>query len=135
MAENRQHPIGELMSATLQKIRELVDVNTIVGQPIQTGEVTIIPVSKVSFGFASGGGDYASKDQKPEADNFFGGGSGAGVNIVPIAFMVITGNNVRLMPVSPPAGGPIDRVVEMVPDLLERAGEFFGKNRDTEEDF
>ena len=81
----KNHPIGDLMSTTMQKIREMVDVNTIIGAPIQTGEVTIIPVSKVSFGFASGGSDFTTKNQKPEADNAFGGGSGAGVNIIAAA--------------------------------------------------
>ena len=63
--ENKQHPIGDLMSTTMQKIREMVDVNTIVGKPIEAGDVTIIPVSKVSFGFASGGSDFTTKNQKP----------------------------------------------------------------------
>ena len=70
------HPIDELMSTTMQKIREMVDVNTIVGEPIHAEGVTLIPISKVSMGFASGGSDFTTKNQKPEADNSFGGGSG-----------------------------------------------------------
>ena len=78
----KNHPIGDLMSTTMQKIREMVDVNTIIGTPIRTDDgITLIPVSKLSFGFASGGSDFMTKNQKPEADNAFGGGSGAGVNI------------------------------------------------------
>ena len=80
MEEKKRHPIGDLMSETMQKIREMVDVNTIVGQPIRAENVTIIPVSKVSFGFASGGSDFVSKNQKPEGDNAFGGGSGAALS-------------------------------------------------------
>ena len=136
MAENKQHPIGDLMSATMEKIREMVDVNTIVGQPIRAENVTIIPVSKVSFGFASGGSDFATKNQKPEADNAFGGGSGAGVNIAPIAFLIVKEDSVRLLPVAPPAGTAVDRVVELVPELVDRVTGFIEKQqekKDTEE--
>lgn len=136
MADNKQHPIGDLMSATMEKIREMVDVNTIVGQPIRAEHVTIIPVSKVSFGFASGGSDFATKNQKPEADNAFGGGSGAGVNISPIAFLIVKEDSVRLLPVAPPAGTAVDRVVELVPELVDRVTGFIEKQqekKDTEE--
>ena len=127
------HPIGDLMSTTMQKIREMVDVNTIVGQPIQAGEVTIIPVSKVSFGFASGGSDFTSKNQKPDADNSFGGGSGAGVNIAPIAFLIVKGDSVKLLPVAPPPGNSVDRVVEMVPELVDKVTGFIEKQQDKKE--
>lgn len=128
--ENKQHPINDLMSTTMQKIREMVDVNTIIGTPIQTEGVTIVPVSKVSFGFASGGTDFATKNQKPEADNSFGGGSGAGVNIIPIAFLVVKGDNVRLLPVAPPPGTTVDRVVEMAPELIDKVTGFIEKQQD-----
>ena len=133
MSENKQHPIGDLMGATMQKIREMVDVNTIVGQPIQAGEVTIIPVSKVSFGFASGGSDFTSKNQKTDADNSFGGGSGAGVNIAPIAFLIVKGDSVKLLPVAPPPGNSVDRVVEMVPELVDKVTGFIEKQQDKKE--
>ena len=133
MSENKQHPIGDLMGATMQKIREMVDVNTIVGQPIQAGEVTLIPVSKVSFGFASGGSDSTSKNQKPDADNSFGGGSGAGVNIAPIAFLIVKGDSVKLLPVAPPPGNSVDRVVEMVPELVDKVTGFIEKQQDKKE--
>ena len=122
--ENKQHPIGDLMSTTMQKIREMVDVNTIVGKPIEAGDVTIIPVSKVSFGFASGGSDFTTKNQKPEADNSFGGGSGAGVNIMPIAFLIVKGDTVRMLPIAPPPGTTVDRVVEMVPEGIDQVTGF-----------
>lgn len=83
----KQHPIGDLMTTTMQKIREIADVNTIIGQPIHAGEVTIIPISKLTVGFASGGSDFVSKNQKAEGDNSFGGGSGAGMNLSPVAFL------------------------------------------------
>lgn len=95
----KNHPIGDLMSTTMQKIREMVDVNTIIGTPIRTDDgITLIPVSKLSFGFASGGSDFMTKNQKPEADNAFGGGSGAGVNISPVAFLIVKGDTVKLLP-------------------------------------
>ena len=108
----KNHPIGDLMSTTMQKIREMVDVNTIIGTPIRTDDgITLIPVSKLSFGFASGGSDFATKNQKPEADNAFGGGGGAGVNISPVAFLIVKGDTVKLLPVAPPANTTVDRVV------------------------
>ena len=115
------NPLGNLMSITMQKIREMVDVNTIVGTPISTpdGGTTIIPVSKVSFGFGSGGGDYA----KPSMQNppyLFGGGSGAGINITPVSFLIITDKEVKLLPVTPPANTTVDRVVELMPDVFNK---------------
>lgn len=128
--EKKEHPLNDLMSATMEKIRAMVDVSAVVGQPIQTGEVTIIPVSKVSFGFASGGSDFAGKNQKPEAENSFGGGSGAGVNINPIAFLVVRGDNVRLLYVAPPIDGAVDRVVDMVPELVDKVTGFIEKQQE-----
>lgn len=117
----KNHPIGDLMATTLQKIREMVDVNTIVGEPIHTDDgVTLIPVSKLSFGFASGGSDFVGKNQKPDAENAFGGGSGAGVNISPVAFLIVRGDSVKLLPVAPPASSTVDRVVELVPDMVDK---------------
>lgn len=134
--ENREHPLNDLMGSTMDKVKAMADVNAIVGDPIQAGEVTIIPVSRVSYGFASGGSDFASKNQKPDAANAFGGGSGAGVNIIPIAFLVVRGENVRLLPVMPPPGGAVDRVVDMVPELVDKITDFVEKQKekkDTEE--
>ena len=128
--EKKEHPLSDLMSATMEKIRTMVDVNTIVGQPILAGEVTNIPVSKVSFGFASGGSDFATKNQKPDADNSFGGGSGAGVNINPIAFLVVRGDTVKLLPVAPPPDGAVDRVVDMVPELVDKVTGFIEKQQE-----
>lgn len=127
--EKKEHPLSDLMGSTMEKIRSMVDVNTIVGQPIQTGDVTIIPVSKVSFGFASGGSDFATKNQKADADNAFGGGSGAGVNINPIAFLIVRGDNVKLLPVAPPPNGAVDRVVDMVPEIVDKITAFVDKQK------
>ncbi|MGI6577588.1 MAG: GerW family sporulation protein [Eubacteriales bacterium] len=121
-----EKPIVDMMSVTLQKIKEMVDVNTIVGQAITAPDgTTIIPVSKLCFGFASGGSDFSGKND----DQNFGGGSGAGVNIVPVAFLVVSNGNVKLLPVSPPAGNTVDRVVEMVPGVVDKISEMLGKEK------
>ncbi|MGI6576675.1 MAG: GerW family sporulation protein [Eubacteriales bacterium] len=121
-----EKPIVDMMSVTLQKIKEMVDVNTIVGQAITAPDgTTIIPVSKLCFGFASGGSDFSGKND----DQTFGGGSGAGVNIVPVAFLVVSNGNVKLLPVSPPAGNTVDRVVEMVPGVVDKISEMLGKEK------
>ena len=130
MENEKKHPIGDLMSTTMQKLREMVDVNTIVGEPIHAEGVTLIPISKVSMGFASGGSDFTSKNQKPEDDNSFGGGSGAGMNLSPVAFLIVKGDSVRLMPVAPPPGTAVDRVVEMVPDVIDKVTGFIEKQQD-----
>ncbi len=132
--ENKQHPIGELMSTTMQKIREMVDVNTIIGQPIQAGEVTLIPVSKVSFGFASGGSDWVAKNQKAEADNAFGGGAGSGVSIVPVAFLVVKGDLVRMIPISSHPANSVERIIDMVPEVVDKVTGFIEKQKDKDKD-
>lgn len=129
MEENKR-PISELMGVTMDKIREMVDVNTVIGHPIQAEGITLIPVSRVSFGFGSGGCDFASQHQKPEAQNNFGGGSGAGVNIAPVAFLIVKGDTVKLLPINPPAGTTVDRVVEMVPELVDKVTGFIEKQQD-----
>lgn len=124
------HPINELMATTIQKIRELVDANTIVGEPITANEsVTLIPVSKISFGFGTGGGDYSGKIQKQDGSNSFGGGGGAGVKITPVAFLVISGESVRVLPMNPPADNTVDRIVEMVPDIVDKVTDFIDKKK------
>lgn len=135
MSENN-HPINDLMSTTMQKIREMVDVNTIVGQPISTADgITLIPVSRLSFGFASGGSDFVSKNHKPGENSTFGGGSGAGVNISPVAFLIVKGDSVRLLPVDPPAATTVDRVIEMVPDVVDKVTGFLEKKKEDNETF
>jgi sporulation protein YtfJ len=123
------HTIVGLMNSTLQNIKEMVDVNTIVGDAITAVDGTIIiPVSKVSFGFASGGSDYGSKpnDSKPP---MFGGGGGAGISITPIAFLVVTSGNVKLLHISE-NNNTLDKLMALVPDLFEKMGSFFKSMED-----
>ncbi|MBR2047990.1 MAG: GerW family sporulation protein [Oscillospiraceae bacterium] len=111
--------LPNMLENTIAKIREMVDVNSVVGTPITTPDgVTIIPVSKVSVGFGGGGSDFANKN--PNSELPFGGGVGGGVKVTPIAFLVIRGESVRMMPVASAPSTTADRVVEMIPDALDR---------------
>ncbi len=114
-----------LMGVSVEKIRELVDANTVVGTPIAMPDgVTLIPVSKVSYGFASGGSDLPSKSTA----GLFGGGAGAGINITPVAFISIREGQVNILPVvSKP--DTMDRVVSMVPDVVDKLSDKFGKKK------
>lgn len=110
--------LPNMLETTIQKIRELVDVNTVIGQPINTPDgVTIIPVSRVSVGFGGGGSDFTSSKG---GDNPFGGGVGGGVKVAPVCFLIVKDGNVRMMPVPEPASTTADRIVEMVPDTLDK---------------
>ena len=116
--------IPNMLENTIAKIREMVDVNSVIGSPITTGDgVTIIPVSKVSAGFGGGGSDYVSKNANKQ-ENPFGGGAGGGVSVTPIAFLIIKDGNVRMMPVATPANTTADRLVEMIPDTLDKVSAF-----------
>ena len=117
-----------LMGVSVDKIRELVDANTVVGTPIAVGEgVTIIPVSKVSYGFASGGSDLPSKS----SSDLFGGGAGAGINITPVAFLTVKDGEINLLPVvSKP--DTVDRLVSLVPDAVNKISELTKKKKDEE---
>ena len=133
MENNKKHPTDTLMSDTMEKVRQFVDANTVVGTPIQAEGVTIIPISRVSMGFASGGADFTTKNQKPDMDNCFGGGGGAGVNVTPVAFLIVHGDNVRLMPLYPPAYTTVDRVVELVPDLVDKVSALLKEKKEEEQ--
>ena len=116
--------LPNMLENTIAKIREMVDVNSVIGSPITTPDgTTIIPVSKVSVGFGGGGSDYVSKNMNKQ-DNPFGGGAGGGVKVTPIAFLIIKDGNVRMMPVATPANSTADRLVEQVPDVLDRISAF-----------
>lgn len=131
-----EHPIEGLMTTAMNSIQDMVDVNTIIGEPIETSNnIVIIPISKVSFGFAAGGSEFKGetideykKVEKEEAIQYrlpFGGGAGAGVSINPIAFLVITNDNVRLLPVN--HSSSIDKLLDYIPDLMERVNNMMNK--------
>ncbi len=107
--------IGALMGLTMDKLKEMVDVDTVVGTPITTPDgITIIPVSKVSYGFGGGGSDRAVKEK-----DGFSGGNGAGVKIDPIGFLICKDGNVRMINISAPASGALDRAIEKAPDVID----------------
>ena len=126
----KKAPLSELMDTTMSKIREMVDSNSIIGEPITTPDgVTVIPVSRVSFGFGSGGSDYGKTTEK------FGGGGGAGVTIEPVAFLIIKDGITRMMPVAVPAAATVDRILELVPELMDRVENMIAKKKEEKEIF
>ena len=117
--------LPNMLENTIAKIREMVDVNSVIGTPITTPDgVTIIPVSKVSVGFGGGGSDFVSKNSAAGGETPFGGGAGGGVNVTPICFLIVKDGAVRMMPVAAPANTTADRIVEMVPDTLDKIVSF-----------
>ena len=137
-----EHPIEGLMLTAMSSIRDMIDVNTIIGEPIETiNNTTIIPISKVGFGFAAGGSEfkgetideYTKRDKEEEIQYKlpFGGGSGAGVSISPIAFIIIHEDNVKLLPVEHSC--TIDRILDYIPDILEKGENILNKYLKKEE--
>ena len=116
--------LPNMLDNTIEKVREMVDVNSVVGDPIVTDDgVTIIPISKVSIGLGGGGSDFVSKNANKQ-ENPFGGGMAAGVKITPVAFLVVKDGNIRMLPVATPANTTADRIVELVPDTLDKIANF-----------
>ena len=120
-----EHPIQGLMNVTMDKIRQMADSNTIIGKPIKTDDgTTILPVSRISFGFASAGTDFDGKNAANK--DLFGGGSGAGVNIQPVAFLVIKDGCVRTIQLSD-SSNSIDRALTMLPELVDKVSALLKK--------
>lgn len=126
-----KHAIGDLMEKTMARIREMVDVNTIVGSPITTVDgITLIPVSKVSFGFAAGGSDFQTKNGKDGAPDAFGGGSGAGVKIEPVSFLVIRDGSVRMISANANEQNSVEKFIDAMPDIIDKVKEVLPKKKD-----
>ena len=128
-----KHPIETIMSTTMENIRDMIDVNTVVGDAVTPAEGTvIIPISRESFGFVAGGGEYGLKTPQPAANDLpFAGGTGAGVTVQPMGFLVVKNDQVRLTPAQYYA--PVDRVIEMIPPLLGDVRRWIGKSADAPE--
>lgn len=121
----KKNAISAMMEASMGKIREMVDSNTVVGEPIVTADgVTLIPVSRLSFGFGCGGGDYGKQQDK------LGAGAAAGVRVEPMAFLVVKDGVTRMLPVGTPAITTVDRIVEMVPQVMDRVEGFIDRKRE-----
>ena len=139
----REHPIEGLMSSAMTSIQDMIDVNTIIGDPIEANNnIVIIPISKVCFGFAAGGSEFNeetideyNKKDKDEMIQYklpFGGGTGAGVSINPIAFLVVKDDSVKLLPIS--HSSAIDKILDYVPDLFERISNMMGNKKGSNKD-
>ncbi len=125
-----KHPIGDMMDTAMSRIKELVDVNTVVGQPITTPDgITLIPISKVLVGYGSGGSDFPVKEKSG-----FGLGNGAGIKIEPVGFLSINNGNVRMINIAPPANTSVDRLIEQLPDLVDKVEEIINKFKDKKSD-
>ncbi|KPV43532.1 GerW family sporulation protein [Alicyclobacillus ferrooxydans] len=122
-----EHPIQGLMKTAMENIREMVDVNTIIGDPVETPDGTVIlPVSRVGFGFAAGGSEFQASDGKSQqsGETPFGGGSGGGVSIIPIGFLIVKGENVRLLSADN-QNQLYDRLIDMAPAAIEKLQSMF----------
>lgn len=114
----KETPVNKIMESTLQRLRDMVDVSTVIGEPIQQGSVTLIPVSRISYGFGSGGTDLPSKQNS----ELFGGAGGGGVSIAPIAFIVIENGKCRMMQINNYTSSA-DRAIAMIPELVDKVTE------------
>ncbi|WP_434301904.1 GerW family sporulation protein [Clostridium botulinum] len=123
------HPIENLMKNTMENIKDMIDVNTIVGDALNSPDgTTIVPISKVSFGFASGGSEYLSEKQNENDLNYpFGGGSGAGVTVKPVAFLVIKGDQIRLLSVD--HKNTYEKLIDNVPQIMDMLKDKFSYNK------
>lgn len=111
--------IPEVIQTTMSKIRDMVDANTVVGSPMTVADgVTLVPISKITLGVASGGADLAAKQPKPEGT--FSGGAGCGVKVIPVAMVIIQGDRVRVLPIDEPAKTASERAMEQLPGLIDK---------------
>lgn len=120
----KENQVGDLMGLTTEKIKSMADVNTIIGEPIKEGNLTIIPISKVSYGFASGGSDFPSKSNA----ELFGGGGGAGITITPVSFLIIEGSDVRLLHVDT-NDTTAEKLVTMIPEIFDKVTELIENHK------
>ena len=123
----KETPVNKIMESTLDKMRDIVDVSTIIGEPVVTGNTTLIPVSKVSYGFTSGGTDLPSKQNA----ELFGGAGGGGISITPVAFIVIENGKCRMMQINNYTSSA-DRAIAMIPELVDKLTELITAKKDEE---
>ena len=126
----KNNPLSELMRTTLESVRAMADANAVIGRAIETDGVTLIPISRLSFGVAGGGTEFSTKKQQAGGDNAFGGGSGASAKLEPVAFLVVREGGVKLLPVAPPPATTADRVIEAVPEVVDKVTSFIKDQQD-----
>jgi len=123
-----KNPIGELMQTTMDNVKNMLKVDTVVGDPIVTPNgITLVPISKISVGFGGGGVEFGNK--KATGERPYGGGNATGVKIDPIGFLVIKDGTVRMVNVTPPASNTVDRIIDMVPQVIDRVDAFIAKQK------
>lgn len=126
------HPIENLMKSTMENIKNMIDVDTVIGNPVTTADgTTIIPISKVSFGFASGGTEFKDTTQNNSIRHPFGGGSGAGISLKPLGFLVVNGPSVRFLSVTDT--NPYDSLLNAIPQAVDMVNGFLHKNQDSQD--
>ena len=124
--EKEKTPVSEILGISMEKVKEMADVNSVIGEPIKLDNgTTIIPISKVSYGFASGGSDLPSKYEK----NLFGGGAGAGISIKPEGFLVISPDGTAEMISATDSGDPVSSAITAIPDMVSKFSDFMGKKK------
>ena len=124
-----KNPIGELMQTTMDNVKNILKVDTVVGDPIFTPDgITLVPISKISVGFGGGGVEFPSK--KTGGEKPYGGGNATGVKIDPIGFLVIKEGTVRMVNITPPASNTVDRIIDMVPQVMDRVDAFIAKQKE-----
>jgi len=122
------NPIGELMQSTMENVKNMLKVDTVVGEPIYTPDgITLVPISRISVGFGGGGVEFAPKK---EGGRPYGGGNATGVKIEPIGFLIVKDGSVRMVSVTPPANTTVDRVIDLVPQVMARIDSFIEKNKE-----
>ena len=130
MEQEKKNPLSELMRTTMEHIKTMADANTIIGTPIHAEGVTLIPVSKLSFGVGGGGGEFTVTKATPNKDSFTGG-STASAKLEPVAFLVVREDgSVKLLPVVPPPATTVDRVIETVPEVVDKVTGFIEKQQE-----
>ena len=123
------NPIGELMQTTKETVRNILKVDTVVGDPIYTPDgITLVPISRISLGFGGGGIELNQKNSS--GNRPFGGGNATGVKIDPIGFLVIKDGTIRMINVTPPASTTVDRLIDMVPQVMDRVDEFIARQKE-----
>ena len=123
-----KNPIGELMQNTMESVKNMLKVDTVVGDPIYTPDgITLVPISRISVGFGGGGVEFSNK--KSGETRPYGGGNATGVKIDPIGFLVIKEGVVRMISVAPPASNTVDRIIDLVPEVMDRIDAFVEKNK------
>ena len=123
------NPIGELMQTTMENVRNILKVDTVVGDPIYTPDgITLVPISRISVGFGGGGVEFGQKNSS--GNRPFGGGNATGVKIDPIGFLVIKDGTIRMINVTPPASTTVDRLIDMVPQVMDRVDEFIARQKE-----